>query len=294
MVKFVEVLQTEFMLQKKQMTNRKDFMITKHHKEDVSFHLGVSSIAVALLAVGTLIATPAADAGTFKLVYNGSFSSADALNLQGSPTEYFSDSTPFTATALFDDASANLAAPIGVPGFVAYSPLSANLTVAGRTYNIATYAEDPVRGVTVAVFDDTTPFGLNHYAIGLLQNPVADGAGFIGDWLSASPPFNAAHLVTTVFTNYEGVGYGSGPNLGSSPTVVPIPLSDATSNPYLLTLGNYDEQLALGAPLNTVQLEAVPEPDSSIAMLVGLGLIGISQMFRRRNTAVLYRLNNLG
>lgn len=276
------------------MTNRKGFMITKHHKQDVSFHFCVSSIAAALLSVGTLIGAPAADAGTFKLVYNGSFSSADALNLQGSPTEYFPHSTPFTATAVFDDASPNLAAPIKVPGFVAYSPLSATLTVGGRTYNVATSAQDPVRGVTVAVFDNTTPFGLKHYGIGLLQNPIADGAGFIGDWLGASPPFSAAHLLTTVFTNYEGVGYGSGPKLGTVPTVVPIPLSDATSNPYLLTLGNYDQHLALGAPLNTVQLEAVPEPNSSIAMLVGLGLIGISQMFRRRNTAVLHRLNNLG
>lgn len=248
------------------------------------FHPAVRSIAAMLLGVGTLIAAPAADAGTFKLVYDGSFSSADALNLQGSPTDYFPSSTPFTATALFDDSSPNLAAPVGTPGFVAYSPLSATLTVGGRTYNVATYAQDPVRGVTVAVFDDTTPYGNGHYAIGLLQNPLADGAGFIGDWLSASPPFSAAHLVTTVFTNYEGVGYGSGPNdVSGNPTVVPIPLSDATGNPYLLTLGNYDEQLAEGAPLNTAQLEAVPEPDSSIAMLVGLGLIGISPLSRRLN-----------
>ncbi len=244
------------------------------------FHIAVSSIATALLGVGTLITAPAANAGTFKFVYNGSFNSTDALNLQGSPTDYFSGSTPFTATALFDDTSPNLAAPVGTPGFVAYSPIKANLTVGDRTYNVATYNQDSARGVTVAVFDNTTSFGPGHYASGFLQNPLADGAGFIGDWLSASPQFSAAHLVTTTLTNYVGVGYGSGPDLGKGPTVVPIPLSDAAGKPYLLTLGNYDEEFTPGVSSNTVQLEAVPEPDN-IAMLLGLALTGISLLSRR-------------
>lgn len=239
------------------------------------FRIAVRSIATALLGVGTLITVPAANAGTFKFIYSGSFNTNDALNLQGSPTDYFSGSTPFTATALFDDTSPNLAAPVGTSGFVAYSPISATLTVGDRTYDVATYNQDSARGVTVAVFDDTTPFGAGHYASGFLQNPVADGAGFIGDWLSASPPFSAAQLVTTTFTNYVGVGYGSGPASRSVSTVVPIPLSDATGKSYLLTLGNYDEEFANGV-LNTAQLEAVPEPDNNIAMLLGLGLTGIS------------------
>lgn len=246
------------------------------------FHTTIRSIATALYCVGTLIASPAANASTFKLVYNGSFNSTNALNPQEEQTNYFSSSTPFTATALFDDTSPNLAAPVGTPGFVAYSPIWATLNVGDQTYNVATYNQDPARGVTVAVFDNTTSFGPGHYATGFLQNPLADGAGFIGDWLSASPPFNAAHLVPTTFTNYEGVGYGSGPDLGKGPTLVPIPLSDATGKPYLLTLGNYDEEFALnGAPLNTARIEAVPEPDNNIAML-GLGLVGISLLSRSR------------
>lgn len=244
------------------------------------FLLTVGSIATALLSVGTLIIAPVANAATFKFVYNGSFNSNDALNLLFSPTDYFSGSTPFTATALFDDTSPNLAAPVGTPGFVAYSPISATLTVGGSTYNVATYNQDPAHGVTVAVFDDTTAFGLKHYAIGFLQNPIADGAGFIGDWLSASPPFRAAQLVTTTFTKYVGVGYGSGPDIGAGPTVVPIPLSDATGKSYLLTLGNYDQEFTNGL-LNTAQLEAVPEPDNSIAMLLLLGLTGISLLGSR-------------
>lgn len=245
------------------------------------FNTAVGSITAVFLGVGTLITPPAANAAIFKFVYNGSFNNTDALNLQGSPTDYFSGSTPFTATALFDDTSPNLAAPVGTPGFVAYSPISATLEVGDRTYNIATSNQDLSSGVSVAVFDNTTPFGSGHYAAGFLQNPVADGAGFIGDWLSALPPFSATHLIPTNFTNYVGVGYGSGPDLGKGPTVIPIPLTDVTGKSYLLTLGNYDEEFAQGTPLNTAQLEAVPESDSTIVMLLGLGLIGISLLSRR-------------
>lgn len=219
-------------------------------KRQARFYSVICSISAAFLSVGPLIAADAVGAATFQLTYHGSFNSSDALNPKESPTEYFSGSTPFTATALFDDASPNLAAPVGVPGFVAYSPLKATLKIGGDRYDLTTYNQDPVRGVTVEVFDDTTPFGPpGHYATGLLQNPVADGAGFIGDWRSASPPFSAAHLVPTEFTNYEGVGYASGP-FGTD-KVVPIPLSDATGNPYVLTLGAYEEEASDGAPLNT-------------------------------------------
>ena len=151
---------------------------------------------------------PAAPAETFQFTYTGAFNNTDALNLLGAPTTDFSGTTPFTATALFDDTSPNLAAPVGIPGFVAYSPTSAALTVAGQTYNIATYNQNPTQGVTVAVFDGTTQLGPpGHYAVGLLQNPLADGAGFIGDFVTSTPTFNAAKLVPTDFTGYFGVGY---------------------------------------------------------------------------------------
>lgn len=233
----------------------------------------------ALLGIGTLIAGSAAYADKFQFVYTGAFSSADALNLAGSPLTPFTGSTPFTATALFDDASPNLAAPVGVPGFVAYSPLWAQLEVNGQTYNVATSDQNPVQGVTVAIFDNTTPFEPGHFGIGFLQNPLADGAGFIGDWRSTSTPFNAAHLTSTVFTDYEGVGYGAGPNMGQN--VVPIPLSDGMGGHFLLTLGNYDEQLAHGGALNTARLTAVPE-QGSLALLTGLGVTGMGLLFRHR------------
>ncbi len=216
---------------------------------------------VAALAV--IVSTPAG-ATTFKLTYEGAFNSQDALNLASAPSPtYLADDTPFTAIAIFSDTSQNLAAPVGVSGFVAYSPIMATLTVGGQTYRVASYNDDPAKGITVAVFDQTTPFGPGRYAIGFLQDPFNDGAGFIGDWSSASPDFLATDLVTTVFTQYNGVGYGSGV-MGA---VTPIPLYDSLNQEYALTLGNYEEEYADGSPLNTAVLTAIPEPGT-------LGLAG--------------------
>ena len=185
---------------------------------------------------------------------------------------------------MFDDSSPNLAAPVGVPGFVAYSPLSATLTVDGQTYNFATYDQNPAQGVTVAIFDNTTPFtlpGPPRYAAGFLQNPLADGAGFIGDWTSASPTFSATHLVPTTFTDYNGVGYGAGPNMGA--TVVPIPLTNSLGKSYLLTLGNYDEQYPQTHQLNTAQLIAVPETAPLGLLAAGLALFAVTRRPRRQS-----------
>ena len=250
-----------------------------------------ASVCAAIVA-GAL--APAASANIFELTYTGSFTTLDALNPVGAAATDFAGTTPFTATAQFDDASTNLVSSVKfppvppngpVPGFVAYSPISASLTVDGQTYNVETANQDPIQGVSVAVFDNTTPYMAGHYAIGFLQNPVADGAGFIGDWLSASPTFSATHLVPTTFTDYQGVGYGSGPDPhnGNPPAVVPIPLTDAAGKSYLLTLGNYDENappVGTGT-VNTASLQAVVPEVSPLGFLaLGLGLMAVVR--RRR------------
>ena len=227
-----------------------------------------------------------ASADQFELIYTGSFSTVNALNLQGSPTQNFAAPTPFTVTAFFDTASPNLVAPVGIPGFVAYSPSSAVLTLGGQNYSMTTYDQNPTSGMSVTIFDNTTPFGItpsgNRYGVGLLANPLADGAGFVGDWTSASPPFSATHLVSTEFMDYNGVGVGSGPlDLMMNPTVVPIPLTDSMGQTFLLTLGNYDEEFSQGAPLNTARIIAVPEP-GNFALLIGIGIVGPGFLARAR------------
>lgn len=245
--------------------------------------IGALLRGIACVAMLVGVFAPAASAGTFKLTYTGTFSSANSLTGPGGTIVQFTDPTPFIATALFSDTSPNLAAPVGVPGFVAYSPLSASLIVDGHTFNVATYNQSPTQGISVAVFDQSTPFGPGHYAVGFLQNPLADGAGFIGDFGSASPGFSATQLTSTVFTDYQGVGYGSGP--GSPPAVVPIPLTD-TGGSYFLTLGNYDEEFAQGGVQNTARIQAIPEASSaaSLALMLSLGLAG-GILARRRAKA---------
>ena len=235
------------------------------------------------LCVAAAALAPAASAQTFEFVYTGTFSSADALNLDGAATTDFAGTTAFTATAFFNENSTNLAGPIGVPGFVAYSPLSATLSVAGKTYSFTTADQNPAQGVTVAIFDQNTPFGPGHYAAGFLQNPLADGAGFIGDWATASPNFSAGQLKSTTFTGYTGVGYGSGPTPagGTVPTVVPILLTDNFGHTYDLTLGNYDEQAATSVE-NTATLNAVPEASSTVSFGLLLALFGSLALAARR------------
>lgn len=242
-----------------------------------------------LLLVATLSMTFSTLAGatTFKLTYEGFFNSQDALNLASAQTPtYLPDNTPFTAIAIFSDTSPNLAAPVGVAGFVAYSPIMATITTGGQTYKVASYDENPTNGITVAVFDNTTPFGPpGHYAIGYLQNPVQDGAGFIGDFTGASPDFTANALTSTVFTGYYGVGYGSGIQNATTPLV----LYDNANTEWALTLGNYDEDYPeihdpsspnILGPLNKAQLEAIPEPGT--LNLVGAGLAALLGFARRQ------------
>ena len=178
-----------------------------------ALHKAGACLALAGLALA--LSAPAASAQTMELLYTGTFGSADALNLTGAPTTDFTGPTPFLVTALFDAGSPNLAALVGNAGFVAYSPISATLTIGTNTYQFVPASLDPINGITVAIFDSTSNFGPpKHVAIGMLQNPMADGAGFIGDWASTSTPsaFSAGSLVPMTFTGYTGVGYGSGPD----------------------------------------------------------------------------------
>ena len=232
--------------------------------------LGVS-VAIALLGPAAL------NAAELELIFNGAFNSQDSLAPASSPgSGAFTKPTPFTINAFFNTNSPDLAptSPPGPPpfaGFRAYEPTQATITVSGTTYSFETISQNPTAGLTVAIFDQNS-FTPGRYAVGILQQPPLDGAGIIADFSGASPDFTAAAIGPTVFTGYNGVGYGSGVCLQGSGAncqlnaVTPFVLDNGQ---FTLTLGNYEENYPGGqdvgaggipGPLNTVELIAVPEP----------------------------------
>ena len=231
----------------------------------------------------------------------------------GAPT--LTANEPFTLTGVFDTSGPNLIAGLPFPvnsGWVDYAPLSVTLTVGGKTFSVATY--DPSipgtggPGLTVAIFGDNTIFSpppppFSHFAAGFIQNPIADGAGIVGDWTGVSQSYTVPNLVTTTYpaSDFYGVGFGSGPcpmgNIGgiclplNDPppnAIVPIPLDGGS---FLLTLGTYD----LNSPANNTDDPThgpypnpidsslffsaeltVPEPSTWALMLIGFAGLAIA------------------
>jgi hypothetical protein len=239
---------------------------------------------VRLVAGAFAAAAISAQATSFELVYTGAFNSQEALNLasESSPA-YFTGSIPFTIHALFDDSSPNLAPALGGPfdGFRAYAPTSVAIDIAGARYSVETILANPSAGVTVAIFDQNS-FTPGRYGVGLIADPVNDGAGIVGDFVSASPNFTVAALTPTVFTDYYGVGHRSGTCLSGTPPacphkVTPWVLHDSRNTEWSLTLGNFEEDYPVAhtpgaslGPLNTAHISAVPEPSTYVLMLAGL------------------------
>jgi hypothetical protein len=264
-------------------------------------------VAAAALAFGLSAAlTQAARATEFELTLSGVFNGTGAT----SPTETLTPTAgganllttanePFTMKGIFNTATGTLLPPpsTGFPstGFVAYAPSSVTLTVGGTTYSVETFGESVTTGLSVAIFDQTQVFGTGHYAAGFIQNPIPDGAGIVGDFLTASPDYLVSNLVPTTYGSYFGVGFGSGicgggPGTGVDCATTPIPLNDGL---FQLTLGSYDlENPSNGVPIFPVptppnfqndnffsaSLTAVPEPSTCAMMLAGfagLGYLGL-------------------
>jgi hypothetical protein len=205
-----------------------------------------------------------ASGAPFQLTFTGGLTAADALNPAAGPITNVTDGLPFTFKAIFDDTSPNLAPSFFYPHFVAYSPISASLEIAGQTYRVTTAAEDPTNGVAVAIFDDQTFFVPDRFAVGFIQDVPADGAGIVGDWSSASPAYTADNLVPTTLMEFNGTGFRPGPPQTPGdifgPTLVrPIPLWIG-SDPYHLTLHLGQHEYSDGASLNTAVITAIPEP----------------------------------
>lgn len=243
---------------------------------------------------------PAAQATPFLLTYNGVFNSQNALNLASDPSPaYFATPTPFTIRAWFDNSTPNLApssppAPPPFAGFRAYAPSLVTIDIGGVAYMIDSIATNPASGVSVAIFDRNS-FTPGHYGIGIIQDPVNDGAGIVGDFEGASPDFTVDALTSTVFTQYFGVGYASGvctqgpPDACLQNAVTPLVLRGPGNQVYSLTLGNFDEDYpvihdvpfpTILGPLNSAELTEVPEP--ATFALAGLALAGVLFASRRR------------
>lgn len=229
------------------------------------------------LAAALISCLSFASGAPFQLTFTGGLTAADALNPAAGPTTYLSEGTPFTFRAVFDDTSANLAPPFFYPHFVAYSPISASIDIAGQTYRVTTAAEDPLNGVAVTIFDRETPFFPDRYGIGFIQDVPADGAGIVGDFIAASPDFTASNLVATMFQDFQGTGFRPGPpvtpgDFAGPAQVRPIPLW-INSDQYLLTLHLGEHDYANGAPLNTAVITAIPEPATFTLAVAALGLM---------------------
>jgi len=257
---------------------------------------GRAIIVGAVIALG--IAT-GAHAEPFVFTLQGQFYNA---TLSGTPIPY---GTPFTAVADFDTSSPNIVAPIGLPGFVAYSPSSVSFTFNGNTYQATPYSNAVPDGLAVDIFDKTTPFpAVPEYGVGLASKPlgVPPSAGIIADFNAASPEFSASQLTTTTFPASAYVGTGNFPgtclsNCNSETANIdeidPIPLL-LGATPYSLVLGeivvNYDQ--ALNDPnstpggvtisaYSTASLVDVPEPPSILLLGVSFGALLLVRGFRR-------------
>ncbi len=166
----------------------------------------------------------------------------------------------------------------------------------------------PSTGFAVDVFDQSQPFGHNHYAVGVNQDPMNDGAGIVGDWLKATPDYTVASTPrplplpspplasNTTYSEFFGVGFGSG--TCSSPGVppcitTPIPLDggakflylgtyDLTSTPYI----NDPESPPGAFPTDlifTATLTVVPEPSTWAMMMLGLAGLGFAGYRKARS-----------
>lgn len=242
-------------------------------------HPGLLAAGAAALA---FFATTPLSAAGFELRYSGWLSEAETL-VGAAGVDLVTDDTRFEFVARFDDASPNLVAPIPVPGFVAYAPISARITILGRSYRVVGAAEDPDYGVGIALFDRSNVFFPGVYGVGFIANPLQDGAGIIADFTAASPEFSVTDIVPTTFSGFAGAGYLSG--IGCAPPdprpCVPQPIALFADDGATFSLGfeNGDRPAGLA---HSAAIIAVPEPDTWALLIAGFAATGVAARRVRR------------
>jgi hypothetical protein len=226
-------------------------------------HISLTRFILPTLGLLTSLSIPAM-AAQMTLVYTDTFTSADALYVASGSRTYFSGNTPFQVTAVFDNATPSFS----LPGFNTYTPIRATLTVGGQSYTLL--------DADVSIFDRSNPFSPGLYAVGFIQNPAQDQAGFVQDYSSATPDFTVNHLIATTFTGYNGTGFqpGSAPPPGCQMTNTctghndtPLHLVSLTTGAqYLLSPGDRDSG---NTPAGTATLIFTPEPGTISFVLAG-------------------------
>lgn len=252
-----------------------------------------SKILLAFVATTTLWASPLS-AAMFLFELNGEFRGADTLTPEGgAPTSLTSQ--PFTFRATFDDAgTVYRAGPPGMqlPGFAAYLFQSATLTIGGVSYDVASFADDPINGAVLALFDPSNVFNPGFYAGGFINNPLVPSQGLVSRFQNAPAGFSAIDPTVGSYGDFVGYGAVSGPTFSGAPGSVCF--TDPTlysvqsfsllrgGDRYNLTLasGAYDAQgqFAFSASLTN----AVPEPSTWAMMLLGFFGIGATLRHAKR------------
>lgn len=224
-------------------------------------------------ALAALVCAAPARAAPFVFEFTGSLRDGDQLTAAGSDVNLIGNGTSFRLVASFDTSSPNLVGFFPFPGFVAYAPTSAEISLGGTTYAVAGYSPSTPEGIAVALFDPRQPFNPGLYAAGIIANPAADGAGIVGDFSGASPQILADALAGAAFTGFNGTGYNQGPGCSPGATTpcvpTPLPLS-ANGLAYALQLGPSSD--VVGGPLATASLTPVPEPGSLAMLAAGVML----------------------
>jgi hypothetical protein len=222
---------------------------------------------------------------------NGNLSSSDLFG-QAGQTPTTPRATNFTFRAVFDDERTTYqAGPPGapLPGYVAYGFQSATFTIGELTYDVAAFGDDPVGGVTVALFDPTNVFNPGFYGIGFFGNPLSVGPGIIARFENGPAGFTANDPTAGEFSGFLGYGALSGPTIDPGPgnvcfgdpslcAVTPISLTrDGQQFELTLASAAYDAENLNGA-FSAKLVGAVPEPATWAMML--LGFFGIGGLMR--------------
>lgn len=231
-------------------------------------------VAPGVFGVFLLAASPVS-AAVFELRYSGWLSAGEML-VGPAGTDLIDADTRFDFVARFDTASPNLVAAIPVPGFVAYAPSSATITIQGDNYRVVGAAEDPEYGVGIALFDRSNVFFPGVYGIGFIANPLEDGAGIIGDFTAASPDFSVTNVISTSFSGFDGAGYLAG--IGCAPPdprpCVPRPIALIGSGGAAFSLG-FENGDRPGGLAHSASLTAIPEPGTWALLVSGFAAAGI-------------------